>query len=145
MAFWYPCIHACPLSRSMPQNPCCVSMSMLHFHVHALLHAMSMLHVHVKAAFHVNATFYVNASCPCLCPYTYVEMLECRTVRHPISPVPDWEKLMMPEQVRYCTKLTQYRTKIRDAGMPMPPLVSWMLMPSYTFKRGFTCVGLWQN
>ncbi len=44
----------------------------------------------------------------------------------------------MPEQVRYRTKLTQsgiflvrYQTKIRDAGMPMPALVSSMPMPSY--------------
>ncbi len=48
------------------------------------------------------------------------------------------KKLMMPEQVRYQTKLTQsgiflvrYRTKIRDAGMPTPALVFWMPMPSY--------------
>ncbi len=66
------------------------------------------------------------------------KMPECRTVRHPVSPVPDWKKLMMPEQVRYQTKLTQsgiflvqYRTKIQDAGMPMPALVSSMPMPSY--------------
>ncbi len=65
-------------------------------------------------------------------------MPECRTVRHPVSPVPDWKKLTMPEQVRYRTKLTQsgiflvrYRTKIQDAGMPMPALVSSMPMPSY--------------
>ncbi len=63
---------------------------------------------------------------------------ECRTVRHPVSLVPDWKKLTMPEQVRYRTKLTQsgiflvrYRTKIRDTGMQMPALVSSMPMPSY--------------
>ncbi len=44
----------------------------------------------------------------------------------------------MPEQVRYRTKVTQsdiflvrYWTKIWDAGMPMPALVSSMPMPSY--------------
>jgi hypothetical protein len=44
----------------------------------------------------------------------------------------------MPEKVQYWTKLTQsgiflvrYRTKIWDAGMPMPALVSLMPMPSY--------------
>jgi hypothetical protein len=65
-------------------------------------------------------------------------MPECRTVRHPVSPVPDWKKLTMPKHVRKRTKLTQsgiflvrYRTKIRDAGMPMPALVSSMPMPSY--------------
>ncbi len=52
--------------------------------------------------------------------------------------VPDRKKLTMPEQVRYRTKLTQsgiflvwYQTEIRDAGMPMPALVSSMPMPSY--------------
>jgi hypothetical protein len=49
----------------------------------------------------------------------------------------------MPEQVWYRTKLTQsgiflvwYRTKIRHAGMPMPALVSSMLMPSYGCDPG---------
>ncbi len=48
------------------------------------------------------------------------------------------KKLTMPKPVRYRTKLMQsgiflarYRTKIRDARMPMPALVSWMQMPSY--------------
>jgi hypothetical protein len=48
------------------------------------------------------------------------------------------KKLTMPEQVRYRTNLTQsgiflvwYRTKIRQAGMPMPALVFSMPMPSY--------------
>jgi hypothetical protein len=65
-------------------------------------------------------------------------MPECQTVRHPNSPVPDWIKITMSEQVRYQIKLTQsgnflvwYRTKIRHAGMPMPALVSSMPMPSY--------------
>jgi hypothetical protein len=51
------------------------------------------------------------------------------------------KKLTMPEQVWYRTKLTQssiflvqYRTKIWDAGMPMPALVSSMPMPSYAFQ-----------
>jgi hypothetical protein len=67
-------------------------------------------------------------------------MPEYRTVQHPVSPVPDGKKLTMPEQVQYRTKLTQtgiflvrYRTKIRDAGMPMPALVSSMPMPSYVY------------
>jgi hypothetical protein len=55
------------------------------------------------------------------------------------------KQLTMPEQVQFRTKLTQsgiflvrYQTKIRDAGMPMPALlssmpalVSSMPMPSY--------------
>ncbi len=47
----------------------------------------------------------------------------------------------MPEQVQYRTKLTKsgiflvrYRTKIRDARMPMQALVSSMPMPSYDQK-----------
>jgi hypothetical protein len=101
----------CQIHAAWPK-PCCVSMSILHVCVHAL--------------------------CLWQYPCTYIEMPECRTVRHPVSPVPDWKKLTMPEQVRYRTKFTQsgivlvrYRTKIGDAGMPMPALVSSMLMPSY--------------
>jgi hypothetical protein len=119
-------IYACPLL-----DPCCTTKAVLCVHVHAACPcpccmSMSILHVHVHA--------------PCLCQYpcTYIEMPECWTVRHLVSPVPDWKKLMMPEQVRYRTKLTQsgiflarYRTKIWDAGMPMPVLVSSMPMPSY--------------
>jgi hypothetical protein len=48
------------------------------------------------------------------------------------------KKITMQEQVRYHTKLTlsgiflvRYRTKIWDAGMLMPALVSSMSMPSY--------------
>jgi hypothetical protein len=99
--------------------PCCMSMSIMHVPVHV--------------------------ACPCQCcmsmsmsMYIYIETPECRTIRHPVSLVLDRKKLMMPEQVRYQTKLTQsgiflvrYRTKIRDAGMLMPALVSSMPMPSY--------------
>ncbi len=117
----HPCISIVQIHAAWPK-PCCVSMS------------MSILHVHVHVA------------CPCQCcmsmsmsVYIYIkEMLECQTVRHPVSPVPDWKKLAMPEQVRYQTKLTQsgiflvrYRTKIWDAGMQMPVLVSSMPMPSF--------------
>ncbi len=88
----------------------------------SMLHSMSMLYVNVNVHWHIYCT----------------EMLECRTVRHPVSPIPDWKKLTMPKPVRYWTKLTQsgiflvrYQTIIRDAGMPMPALVSSMPMPSY--------------
>jgi hypothetical protein len=54
----------------------------------------------------------------------------------------------MPEQVWYRTKLTQsgiflvrYQTKIRDAGMPMPALVSSMPMPSYGYYQGIWTFG----
>ncbi len=52
---------------------------------------------------------------------------------------------MIPEQIRYRTKLAQsgiflvqYQTKIRDAGMPMPALVSLILMPSYALYISVT-------
>jgi hypothetical protein len=105
-----------------------MSLSMLHVHVNAAFHVNPALHV--NASFHVNAAFHDNASCPHLCPctYVYVEMPECRTVRHPVSPVPDRKKITIPEQIRY-------RTKLRDAGMLMPALVSLMPMPSYAELR----------
>ncbi len=118
---------------------CCMSMSM------SMLHAMSMLHVHLHFACSCQCCIPFQCCIICQCfmsmsmsTYIYEEMPECRTVRHPVSPVQDWKKLMMPEHLRYRTKLTQpgiflvkYRTKIRDAGMPKPALVSSMLMPSY--------------
>jgi hypothetical protein len=113
---------------------CCMSMSILHIRVQAAYPclwsmAVSMLHVYVHVA----------CLCACVCcMYIYMEMLECWTVRHSVSPVREWTELTMPGQVRYRTKLTQscivlvrYRTKILDAGMPMPALVSSMPMPSY--------------
>ncbi len=135
--YWHSGIHESPLSRYMLHYqscavcpcPCCLSMSIMHVHVHV--------------------------ACPCQCcmsmsmsMYIYIEIPECRTVRHPVSPVPDWKKLLMSEQVRYRTKLTQsgiflvrYRTKIRDAGMRMPAIVSSMLMPSYATKWVYsTCL-----
>ncbi len=110
-------------------GPCCITKSILHVHV------------------------YVACSCQCCIPCQcfmsmsmsidiYIEMPICRTVQHPVSPVPDWKKLMMPKPVRYRTKLTQsgiflvrYQTKIRDARMPMPALVSSMPMPSYDYLQ----------
>ncbi len=48
------------------------------------------------------------------------------------------KKITMPKPVRYRTKMTQSgilldrcQTKIGDAGMPIPALVSLMPMPSY--------------
>jgi hypothetical protein len=124
-----------------------MSMSMLHVHAHTAGH------VHVACSCQCCIPFQCCIPCQCYIPcqcwilcqcfmsmsmHIYVEMPEYRTVWHPVSPVPDWKKLMMPEQVRYQTKLTQsgifwvrYRTKSQDAGMPMPALVSSMLMPSY--------------
>jgi hypothetical protein len=114
-------------------DTCCMTKGVLRVHVHAAcpcpycIH-MSMLHAHVNAA----------CTCQCPCTYTYIEMPEWRTVRNSVSPVPDRKKLTILEQVHYRTKLTQsgiflvrYRTKIRDAGMPMPSLVFSMPMPRY--------------
>ncbi len=109
-------------------GPCCISKSILHVHVH------------------VACSCQWCISCQCFMSMSmsidiYIEMPECRTVRHQVSLVPDWKKLTMPKPVRYRTKLMQsgiflvrYRTKIRDAGMPMPALVSSMPMPSYAFR-----------
>jgi hypothetical protein len=78
LAFRHSGIHACPLSGYMLHYqscavcpcPCCMSMSIMHVHVHV--------------------------ACPCQCcmsmsmsMYIYMEMLEWRTVRHPVSPAPD--------------------------------------------------------
>jgi hypothetical protein len=76
----------------------------------------------------------------CTCIYGYIN--KCRTVRHPVSPVLEWNKLTMPEQVRYRAKPTQsgifwvrYRNKIMGTGMPMPALVSSKPMPSCARHR----------
>jgi hypothetical protein len=80
------------------------------------------------------------------------KMPECRTVRHPVSPVPERKKLTVPEPVRYRTKLMQsriflfwYRTEIMDAGIPMPALVSSMPTPSFaifiTIKASSRLIG----
>jgi hypothetical protein len=126
----------------------------------ALYMSMLMLHVYVHTACHVHVACSCQCCIPCKCfipcqccilcqcfmsmsmsLYIYVDMPERRTVWHPISLVPDWKKLTMLEQVRYQTKLTQssiflfrYRTKFRDAGIPMPALVS--LMPMLSFGEG---------
>jgi hypothetical protein len=67
--------------------------------------------------------------------YIYVEMPDCPASSQSSTGL---KKLTMLEQVRYQTKLTQSGIflvwnwpKIRDAGMPMPALVSSMSMPSY--------------
>ncbi len=110
---------------------CCVSMPMQHVHVQNACPCpccMSMLMLHVTVNVHVH--IYRNAGMP----------------DRPASNQSGTglKKLTMPEQVRYRTKLTQtgiflvqYRTKIRDAGMPMPALVSSMPMPSYAEDREY--------
>ncbi len=77
-------------------------------------------------------------------------MPKCRTVWHPVSPVPDWKKLMMLEQVRYWTKPTRsgifwvwYRTIILDAVMTMLALVCSIPMPSYGHSKA-TNIDMWR-
>jgi hypothetical protein len=117
-AFQHPCMSVVQIHAAWP-NPFCVSMSMLYVHAHTA------------------------CPCPCQCSmsmsmsmYIYIEMLECWNVWHQVSPVLECKKLTMLEQVWYQTKLTQsgiflvrYWTKIRDARMPMPALISSMPMP----------------
>jgi hypothetical protein len=116
---------------------------------------MSMVHVHVHGA----------CPCPCFHSFMFLSMFmpciigvcacatgcACSRVHinagMPGCPASNqsgtgMEKLTMPGQVRYRTKprqsslfLVRYRTKIIDAGMPMPALVSWMPMPSYGNKE----------
>jgi hypothetical protein len=81
---------------------------------------MSMLHVHVNVHVHI----YRNAGMPDQTASSQSDT--------------GLKKLTIPEKVQYRTKLTQsniflvrYWTKIWDAGMPMPALVSSMPMPSY--------------
>jgi hypothetical protein len=139
--------------------------------LHVNVHAHTACHVHVACScqcFIPRQCCIPCQSCiPCQCcilcqcfmsmsmsMYIYVEMPECRTVQHLVSPVPDWKKLAMPEQVRYRTKVTQSgiylvrylikMTKIRDAGMPMPALVSSMPMPSYGTNHELrNCEPIW--
>ncbi len=68
----------------------------------------------------------------------YIEMPDCPASGQSGTGL---KKTKMPKPVRYQTKLTQsgiflvrYQTKIRDAGMPMPALVSSMPMPSYAYR-----------
>jgi hypothetical protein len=145
----HSCMSTVQLHAVWP-NPCCVSMSMLHIHVHTACH----LHVACSCQCCIPWQCYIPCQCCILCQcfmsmsmsmYIYAEMPECRTVRHPVSPVPDWKKLTMPEQFWYWIKLTlssiflvRYWTKIRDAGMLMPALVSSVTMPSYVNDIQYT-------
>ncbi len=71
----------------------------------------------------------------CVCKCVFVCVFMCINARMPDCPASDQsrtgiEKLMMPGMVRYQTKPRQsgmflvcYRTKIIDAGLPIPALV----------------------
>ncbi len=113
------------------------------------------MHVHCPSPCCITCCMFMSMS---MSIDLYIEMPECRTVRHSVSPVPDWKKLMMLKPVGYWTKLMQssiflvwYQTKIRDAGMPMPALVSSMPMPSYyispyqIFYRKYLCATFFEG
>ncbi len=76
-----------------------------------------------------------------LCFYIII-IPECRNVRHPVSPVPEWKQMSMPEPVRYRNKGTQsgigilrYRTEIMGAGIPMPVASASMPMPRNGYEH----------
>jgi len=64
---------------------------------------------------------------------------ECRTVRHPVNPVPEWKEIRMPEPVRSGirretqsgTGMLRYRTEMMNARIPMPAASASMSMPNY--------------
>ncbi len=141
-------MHAHVLVHAACPCPCSISVSMLHVNVNAACPcpcpfciSVSKLHTRVYGPWlcpRCMFMFMLHVCVPVHAACTYIEMPECRTVRHSVSPVPECTELTMPGQVRYQTKWTQsgiflvrYRTKILDARMPMPALVSWMPMPSY--------------
>ncbi len=80
--------------------------------------------------------------------HVYVHVQICRNAGMPDCPASGQAgtglKKTMLEQVQCRTKLSQsgmflvrYRTKIRDAGIPMPALVSSMPMPCHVNKSTF--------
>ncbi len=46
------------------------------------------------------------------------KMPDCQTVRYPVSPVPEWKKLTVPEPVRY-------RSKLMQSGIFFIPVPDW--------------------
>ncbi len=69
-------------------------------------------------------------------------MLQNRTDRHPVSPIPERKKMLMPELFRYRNKEAQsgtgmlrYHTEMIDAGIPMLAALALMPMPSYGNHR----------
>jgi hypothetical protein len=64
-------------------------------------------------------------------------MPKCQTIQHPVMPVPERTKILMPNSVRYRDKGTQsdsevlqYWTDIWDARIPMTAASATMLMPA---------------
>ncbi len=95
-----------------------------------------MLIVHVPV--HVHAAHY-----RCVCVYECVFVFVCINAGMPDYPASNQSGTVMkkandagtgpvPDQAKAVRHfLVRYGTEIIDNGMPMPALVSWMLMPSY--------------
>ncbi len=66
----------------------------------------SVMDVHVQGVFSPRAgCFRLSTSLSSFC--------KCRTVRHPVCPVPDWKRMHMRDPVRYRNKGTQSGTGLR--------------------------------
>jgi hypothetical protein len=149
LSMMYVHVHdACPFPC-----PCCMPMSMPHVRFHAACQckccmSMSILHIRVQAAYpclwsmavsmlHV----YVHVACLCACAccmYTYIEMPDCPAFGQSgtrMNRTNDAGTGLVPTKLKQSgIILVRYRTKILDAGMPMPALVSSMPMPSYGYQ-----------
>jgi hypothetical protein len=73
---------------------------------------------------------------------TFFKMPECRTVRHLVSPVPEWKRVPMPEPVRNLNKKTQSvtgilrcQTDMSVIGMPMAVASALIPMPYASMVR----------
>jgi hypothetical protein len=126
---------------------CRTNFSTVFRHLHMIFQHHTALITPATAVYRRAVYEYITFHCiqfavwTCRVNFFILSMPECRTVRHLISPVPEWTKTPMPEPVRYRDKRTQsgtrmlrYRTKTQGAGMPMPAALALMPMPSYALK-----------
>jgi hypothetical protein len=117
-----------------------------------IIRSRSHIHSHAELEPHKNDT----------APQSWLP--ECRIIRHPDSPVPDWNNLTMPEPVRYRNKAAQSdifwpgtglrwqmpecRCRRKFSRCRCPPMVlpsfiipnphgggHWSVWPSLTFTR----------
>ncbi len=112
-------------------------------HLWCLYISLFMIHVHVHASCPCCTSMFLSIFSPvhhrsvCVCEYVFVCVFffVCINAGMPDCPGSDqsgigMKKLTMPGMVLY-------RTEIINAVMPMPALVSSMLMPSYV--HSFSC------
>ncbi len=132
MSMLYVHLHAgCPCLSQIPcPCPCCLSVSMLHVHVHAACPCPCCMPM-----------FMLLSVCVCMCVCVCVCL--CINARMPDSQASYQSSTRMKKTNDAGTNLVldqadivrhffgPYWTEIMDAGMPMPELVSSMLMPSY--------------